>query len=193
MIPFRPSPQLPLAQRGVALVMSLILLLLITLLALAASRTTLVQQKMTGNLYDRSLQFQGAEAALRTAMALLPTRPDLIARNCQAGGVICLGNPFEDPGLPSSAIQTVAPGQGPGQYTASPLSPGQPQYVIEAMGQWPDVQSDTGFGQTANAHNYGVQGVSTMALYYRITARSGDPATIGDRAVVTLQTLVKQR
>ena len=180
-------------QRGIALIVSLILLLLITLLALAASRGTLVQQKMTSNLYDRTLQLQGTEAALRVAMELLPTHPALIARNCQAGGVVCPGNPFEDPDLPAGAIHTVSSGQGMGQYTASVLSPGQPQYVIEAMGQWPDPQSDTGFGQTANAHNYGAQGTSTTALYYRITARSGDPQTVGDRAVVTLQTMVKQR
>jgi type IV pilus assembly protein PilX len=29
-------------------------------------------------------------------------------------------------------------------------------------------------------------------MFYRITARSGDPATVKDRAVVTIQATVKQ-
>jgi len=55
-----------------------------------------------------------------------------------------------------------------------------------------DQTTNTGFGQTGNSRNYGVQGNSGTAVFYRITARSGDPAKVGDRAVVTVQAIVKQ-
>ncbi len=61
-------------QRGVALVVVMVLLLVVTLLGLTALRSTLMEERMTANMVDRSLSFQAAEAALREgeAIALLP-------------------------------------------------------------------------------------------------------------------------
>ncbi|HEY8328427.1 MAG TPA: PilX N-terminal domain-containing pilus assembly protein [Rhodanobacter sp.] len=187
------SPSRRADQRGVALVVALILLVVITLVGLAAVRGTIMQQKMASNLYDRQVAFQSAEAAMRAAAALVSTNPGIIARNCQAASVVCLGNPFTDLGFPTGKIQTVATGTAAGQFTVSGVAAGQPQYVVENMGNWVDTSSSTGFNQSANSQNYGAQGTSTTAVYYRITARSGDPAVVGDRAVVTLQAMIKQR
>ena len=55
------------AQRGVALVVSLVLLLVATLIGLASVRGTNLQERMSSNMYDRSLAFQRAESALRAA------------------------------------------------------------------------------------------------------------------------------
>ncbi|HET7329539.1 pilus assembly PilX family protein [Dyella sp.] len=182
----------PRAQGGVALVVALILLLLITLVGLAAMRGTLMQQKMASNQYDRQIAFQSAEAAVRAATALIPTTPTLIWHNCQAGGVTCLPNPFNDSTLPSSAIHSVSKGTGTGYYTASPAAASQPQFVVENMGNWVNQKTSTGFGNTANSRNYGVQGGTGTQVYYRITARSGDPTLVGDHAVVTIQVVIKQ-
>jgi len=65
----------PAAQRGVALVVALILLVVITLVGLAAVRGTIMQQKMTANFYDREIAFQATEAALRQAEALVQVTP----------------------------------------------------------------------------------------------------------------------
>lgn len=175
-------------QRGVALVIAMVLLIVMALVGLAAMRGTIMQQKMSANLYDRQVAFQNAEAALRAAAAMIPTNPALIARNCQSPSVTCLANPFDDSGLPSGSIHTV----GTGQYTAGTTAVGQPQFVVENMGNWADPNSSTGFNKTANAHNYGAQGKSTTAVFYRITARSSDPATTNGRAVVVLQAMVKR-
>jgi len=180
-------------QSGIALVVALLLLVIISLVGLAAVRGTIMQQKMASNMYDRSLQFQAAEAAMRAAAALIPNSPGIIARNCAAGGVVCLSDPFTDPSVPSSAYQSVASGSGAGQFITSKLGAGTPQFVVENMGNWVDPTSNTGFNQSANAHNYGAQGASTTAIYYRVTARSADPATVGNRAVVTLQGMFKQQ
>lgn len=179
-------------QQGIALVVALILLVLITLVGLAAVRGTILQQKMASNQYDREVAFQSAEAAIREAAVLIPTTPSIIWHNCQAGGITCLPNPFNDPSLPTAAINTVSSGTAAGDYTATGTASGQPQYVVENMGNWVDQNTNTGFGQTGNSRNYGVQGASGTAVYYRITARSGDPAVVGDRAVVTVQAVVKQ-
>lgn len=185
----RATSRLPRAQRGVALVVSLILLIVITLVGLAAVSGTIMQNKMASNQYDRQIAFQSAASALRVASDRLLNHPDEIARNCRAGGVICLPNPFSDPNLPDDSVHTVTTTD----FTASTVATGQPQYVIESLGNnWINPQSDTGFNQTANSAQYGAQGKSSTATYYRITARSGDPAKVGDRAVVTLQTVIKQ-
>lgn len=61
-----PSWKLPQAkQRGVALAISLILLVVLTLLGLSSVKTLSSQGKMISQTYDRSLAYQFAEAALR--------------------------------------------------------------------------------------------------------------------------------
>jgi len=192
-LPSRGGPASP-QQRGIALVVALILLVVITLVGMAAVRGTIMQQRMTANEYDREIGFQNAEAAMRAAAALVAANPGLIARNCQAGGVVCQSNPFEDSNLPSGGIHSVASGTSAGQFTVSGNSSGQPQYVIENMGNWYDPNTSTGYNQSANSAQYGAQGTSTTAVYYRVTARSADPGstTTSDRAVVVLQTMLKQ-
>lgn len=184
-------------QRGVALVVALILLVVITLVGLAAIGTTILQNKASANQYDRQIAFQSAEAALRVATALIPTNPGIIARNCQTGGTICQANPFADSGLPAGSIHTVTANSGGGSattFTASPAAAMQPQYVVESLGSWVNPTNNVGFGNTANSRNYGVQGAANSAIYYRITARSCDPASAScaSRAVVTLQAVIKQ-
>jgi type IV pilus assembly protein PilX len=174
-------------QRGVALVVSLVLLILVTLIGLAAVRGTTSQQRMTANFYDRSVAFQSAEAGLAAGAAALEAGTTNI-RNCGQGGGACGANPFADSTLPTANIVTVPTAS----FLKAANAVSQPQYVIENMGTFIDPNSSTGFGQTANAAQYGAQGASTTAIYYRITARSGDPAVIGDRAVAVLQAMYKQ-
>ncbi|MEW6445755.1 MAG: pilus assembly PilX family protein [Pseudomonadota bacterium] len=57
-------------QAGAALIVSLIMLLLMTILGLASVRNTALEEKMTANAYDRSLAFQAAEAGLRAGEAV---------------------------------------------------------------------------------------------------------------------------
>ncbi|HET7369532.1 MAG TPA: pilus assembly protein [Gammaproteobacteria bacterium] len=54
-------------EKGVVLVISLIMLLVLTLLGLAATRNTSLQQSMARNLRDHQRAFEAAEAALRDA------------------------------------------------------------------------------------------------------------------------------
>lgn len=69
-------PLQPSSQRGIALVTSLMFLVTLTLLGMAAMRGTILEERMAGNARDRDLAFQSAEAALRTAeRELIPGAP----------------------------------------------------------------------------------------------------------------------
>lgn len=175
-----------------ALVVALLLLLIITLVGLAAMHGTILQQKMSSNLYDRQVAFQSSEAALRAAEAIIEQDPkSSFVRDCSAlSGGECGGDPFSDPNLPSAAIQTVATGTETTQFTAGAVSSGQPQFVVENMGTFQDPAAQ-GLNQTANSMQYGGGGVGQPHTFFRITARSGNPATVGDRSVVTLQSMLK--
>ena len=54
-------------QGGAVLIVSLLLLLVLTILAIGASQTTRIEERMAWNSRDTDLAFQGAEAGLRSA------------------------------------------------------------------------------------------------------------------------------
>lgn len=55
----------PTKQRGAALLISLVMLLAMTILAVTAARQVTLQERMAGNLRERSIAFEAAEAGLR--------------------------------------------------------------------------------------------------------------------------------
>lgn len=56
-------------ERGAVLLVSLVMLLLLTLIGLASMRMVQLEERMAGNLRDRQMAFQAAEAALRAGEA----------------------------------------------------------------------------------------------------------------------------
>jgi type IV pilus assembly protein PilX len=65
-------------QRGAVLVVSMLLLLVMTVLALSMSQTARLDERMAGNSRDYELAFQGSESALRAAEATLMASTDPI-------------------------------------------------------------------------------------------------------------------
>jgi type IV pilus assembly protein PilX len=57
-------------QHGAALIIAMILLLVMSLLAVASLRGTIMQERMSSNAYDQDLAFQSAEAGLRVGERL---------------------------------------------------------------------------------------------------------------------------
>lgn len=177
----------PRRQRGASLVVVLILLLVVTVLGLAAIRTTLLQERMSSNLFDRSLSFQAAETALREAQVaiqdgmLSTSDPASISGvvNCDPdtlpSGTACASTP------PANATWISAT-----SASTSPLGPGTPQYYVEYMGKftYDDYYSQ---GRSANSAQYSAPGAGgPLRHYFRVTARSHNP-TDSNRAVVVLQ------
>lgn len=66
------------SEHGMALVISLILLLIMTMMGVTAMRGTTLQERMAGSLQDQNRAFQAAETALRRAEQAL-SQPQLPA------------------------------------------------------------------------------------------------------------------
>jgi type IV pilus assembly protein PilX len=160
----------PARQRGASLFVVLILLLVMTLLGLAALRGTLLEERMSANLYDRSLGFQAAEAALRFAEELAAAQP--------AGDADCTNGICATP-APAAADRWLNPDFAGWRDVSADLDLGDlaptTEVIVENMGlapTWP------GCDRQMPVH------ALCLAPRYRITARSREAG----RAAVFLQT-----
>lgn len=159
-------------QAGISLIVVLMLLLVMTLLGLAVVRGTLMQERMSGNLLDRSVNFQAAESALREGEALALAQTVVPTGNGCSNGVC--GQPvatqterWRDPNFS---------GWRNASATTLGASASAPQFYIEYMGTseaWFECNSD---------EKYTGQPICVRPMY-RIVARSEDAG----RASVILQ------
>lgn len=62
-------------QAGVSLLVVLILLLVTSVLGIAVLRSSMMQERMSGNMYDRSLAMQAAEMGLNAGQQALASAP----------------------------------------------------------------------------------------------------------------------
>lgn len=86
MLTSRSNPRTHDPQRGAVLVVSLLLLLVMTVLALTASTMTRTQERMAGGSRDHELAFQAAEAGLRAGERMIDDPTLSIAPTaCSAG------------------------------------------------------------------------------------------------------------
>lgn len=206
----RQPAHFPASQRGASLVIVLILLLVMTLLGLAVLRGTLLEERMSANMYDRSLAFQQAESALREAEDKVRTT---VLANGQGWviGVKCGDDPARTGAIDDSkcAVPTTAYAGGSAcaagaltsdcwfnavdQLGTANRSAGAPQYYIQYMGLR-DTHDELGLGSSAGSTQYGGGGGGMVQeAMYRIFARSHSPAAGSDRAVVVLQANVVAR
>lgn len=118
------------AQHGASLIVVLLLLLVVTLLGLAAMRSTLLQERMAGNMVARGEAFQSAEAALREAEAFAATLPTPPGAGCSAG--VCAMTK----GGAAPAWQATGFWNSASNYrTASGTGAAGSKYVVEDYGQ----------------------------------------------------------
>lgn len=75
----------PSAQRGMVLIVGLIMVLLMALVGVAAIRGSNLQELMAGNMKDRNQAFQAAEAALRMGEKLVQTSDSSLTFNGSNG------------------------------------------------------------------------------------------------------------
>ncbi len=118
--------------RGVALFISLVLLLVLTIIGVSAVQTTTLETRMVRNEHDTMLAFQAAESALRDAELFL--EGVISTADFTDGGanglwtVADLGDPnrWEQPGVWNPGATSV---QAPTDVAANVAEP--PQYLIE--------------------------------------------------------------
>lgn len=166
-------------QRGAVLMVALIMLLLLTLIGMAAIRGSTLQERMAGNMRDRNLAFQSAEAGLLAAEAVL----DGAALPSFGGGTAGYGQPVAKPGNASFWDSTF-------NWGANALRPAlgllhvktQPQYFVEEVAIAPG-------NETGSAVDFESAYRSGTGTIYRITSRAeGGSAD----AVVILQSTYKR-
>lgn len=66
---WRTGASSPRSQSGIALVMTLVFLTILTLIAFASIRTTTLEERMAGNTQDMYHAFQAADSSLQSALA----------------------------------------------------------------------------------------------------------------------------
>ena len=157
------------SQNGAALIISLLILLVMTLIGVTAMSSSNLEEKMAGNSRDTMLAFQAAEAALRGGEAVVANLVTIA--------------PFADCTGPFYALGCNPDVTADGTWAAAIPYGGNldkiktnPKYVIEYTG-------NTGGVQSLNVDNYG-DSSSQITSTFRITAR-GTGGT--DNAVVLLQ------
>jgi len=183
----------PAGQSGISLIVVLMLLLIMTLLGLVVLRGTLLQERMSSNMYDRSLGFQAAEGALRNAEAVIRTAAgggNIAGFNCSLPNTVCAAIPANT--YTGNASSGCAAGSEACWVDASVVQEHQAspaQYYIEYLGQRTS-EDQLGLGSSINQNQYGGSGGTSLEHYYRVIARSADPSSSGGRAIVVLQTNV---
>jgi type IV pilus assembly protein PilX len=179
-------------QCGATLIVSMILLMVMSLLAIASLRSTIMQERMSANTYDHDMAFQAAEAGLRIGESK--------AEAWAAGDI---------PAPPPSIITCPTPNPGTGLYVNKDLTAAcKPLWEESAPGQsgsfWHDASGDGGSVKFASeglslSPWYIVELISDKApcnpntpsadpncLRFRITATSRDA---DGRAKVVLQSI----
>jgi type IV pilus assembly protein PilX len=143
--------------------MALVILLLLTIIGVAAMNTSTLQEKMAGNARDKNLSFQAAETALRTG-------EDLIGGSVNINSVVAVSTITND-GLHKPAVPPTAPVWISIDWiSGSDLKPlsglggvySQPKYIIEDLGEIPDTSGSLGMPETYKSKGKNL---------FRITAR----------------------
>lgn len=133
------NPTTPTRQRGVVLIIALIILLALTILGVSGMSTTTMQERMSANTRDRQIAFQAAEAALRDGENYVQNNtmdPTMFDTNCTNGLCDCSDKTtgcveyWTDPAL---SVWTTA-NRHKLYSSAYPSVAAQPEYIIEYMG-----------------------------------------------------------
>lgn len=160
-------------QKGAALVIALVLLLAMTILGVSAMQTTNLQERMAGNMRDRGVAFEAAEAGLRIGESELRPLPPSPFNN--TNGLYTEADPEDPPHYRTVDWSS----DGAVRLTEVDGTAGDVRYIIERMDP---VTSPSG-------PSIDTQQVAPDRQYFRITARAtGKTAD----AVVILQTTVRQ-
>ena len=174
-------------ERGAALIISLILMVLITLVGVASLRNVVLEEKMASNFYDRSLAFQSAEAGLRAGEAVADAQASATPRHAQALALAipvnntqcsssCSGGLCSPPGAFCEGRWNQAGFTGWTNATSVTLNTqagSSPQYFVEFLGNTYPCDPSQPL-------------VNNTCARYRISARSQAGA---DRAEVILQSV----
>ncbi|MEH6824819.1 MAG: PilX N-terminal domain-containing pilus assembly protein [Motiliproteus sp.] len=169
-------------QQGIALIICMIVLVVLTISGLSSIRDTSMEERMAGNMKNRNLAFQAAESALREGEEFLNSAvvlPDFdgtggLYSQFSSGAVTSMSSSWADP----SAVRTFGGDSDLSTYNLSlPEVVAAPVYIIERM----DSLAPTSSVEAGQAQD--------TVIYYRITTRAVGST---DTARVILQTVYRR-
>lgn len=166
------------SQRGASLVVVLLLLLVVTILGLASIRSTLLQERMAGNLAARSNAFHVAEAVLREAEGRAASKPTAPTAGCTNGVCARFAPTVNQSKAPWEAEGFWESGASGFSLSTQTINGIRAQYVIEDFGLGVDTNCTAVIDLSAVPCDPETQ-------IYRIVVRSKAP----DGAAVVLQSL----
>jgi len=169
------SNSAPHPQRGAVLIVSLVILLIVTMLAVGSMQNTMLEEKMAGNASDRNLAFQSTESAVREAEVLIE---EIVSLGNFTGGAGLYGRldsepSFYDTATWNDATKYVVAGTSFGSYEP-------PRYFIKHF------TTVAGTEGSLNMSGYGDNRGTGDVSIFRITARGSGAGA--DSAEVILRT-----
>jgi type IV pilus assembly protein PilX len=168
-------------QRGAALVIGLILLLVLTAIAFSIMQVSGMQNKMARNLRDQSIAFQAAEAALRKAEVDIaagtvsgnPFHFKRFTSTCSTNAGLCLPAAGVTPTVTWTSTSTNTLAVPSTDFTV-PAGVDQPRYIIELISGKPVNDASVGCSAALfriTAQGFGQNGAraSLQSIYrYRV-------------------------
>ena len=156
-------------QQGVVLVVSLLMLLVLTLIGLAATRSTTLEERMTANQNDATVAFEAAEAALRDGEGQLSSASqpnyDGNAAGAYNASTMSSSMTWHDPTIWTDSTKVLMYGGG---ITPTPVN--KPSYFIVKTsivsvgegGQSGDTPPPQNYTYYIYAHGYGVNNAEVV-------------------------------
>ncbi|MCP4331662.1 MAG: hypothetical protein GY785_03310 [Gammaproteobacteria bacterium] len=153
-------------QRGVALVVSLIILVSLTMLGLTSIQRTTTDLAMAGNQRETGLMFQAAEIGLNHAETFIEnssTNSDFTKPALGLHQVLANDTTYNSPNYFDDTTWAAS-----SQYAATTLDAyEQPRYMIEYLGD----RSQNPLSEGLNIEDYNTQVTGEVASIYRSTSR----------------------
>ena len=168
------------SQHGAALVVSLIILLIMTLLGVAALNTTMLEEKMAGNAKNYNISFQAAEAGLRAGENYVASQNIAQFQDNCTDGFCSYATGSEAPRWKDPSLDVWNTN---GKHRTDNTLAGEsqdPQYIIEQL----PASMDQSGGSLVRGF-----GAGTSSTFYTITARGVDAT---GTAVVYLQSIFRK-
>jgi type IV pilus assembly protein PilX len=153
------------SQRGWVLMIGLMVLVMLTIIAMALMRTTLLEEKMAGASRDINLSFEAAEIALRGAETFIESQSDESAFATTNAGLYAQGTSLDD--IEPAPFDTNTDwDDDDSRVLASALAgvTSAPRYMIKKVGE-------SGGEGSLNIGGYGETDLTQKSVIYRITAR----------------------
>lgn len=164
-------------QSGAVLIISLIMLLLLTLIGTTSMQTSLLEEKMAGNMRQRDVAFQAAEAALRDAEQFIEST-DVAFNPLKLNGGPFQGGSCSSGLCPNPTTTSVSFNWTGNGRIYSGTIPGviqQPRYIIELIRTDSSLDSSRIYGTfriTAFAWGENAHAVAQLQILYKLHAKS---------------------